>query len=791
MFRTILLLFTLALFSELPAQSLHLLTQSDGDVVRLRWAVDDAKDWLWANDNGYTISRLARKVNGQTLSVGDQAASRTVLFSNVRPLAETEWAADDLSQAAKQLLYSSDWDVENTGTFAGVVEAEENLENQLFFAHALAERDFQLATRLALGATDNNPAAGTEYVYVITVNGLTHEGRPLNAGAKGGLGQGIADLAPVTGLLVESGDTSVRVGWSTEATEHLYTSYDIFRAPAGNSAFTKANEAPYFYGATGPDDPKLAVFTDSIATYGDYDYYVVGRTPFGFFGTPSDTISASSRPNALNIRMRLDSVVATETALTLHWPSVSDEHNNTMVAQRIYRAANVKSTYELVTDGSLGISDRAWTDEDPLVSAYYIIELEDENGHLYRTQPQLGQLEDQTPPATPVGFAGEDLGDGSLVLTWDKNTESDFKGYRLFRCYARGGEFAVVGPDIITDTTFTDNLRGIIVNDSIFYRLHAEDGRANASTKTPVLIVARVDITPPGKPTLARINATPAGIAVDWEYSADDDIVRHELQRRLNGTRDWTTVVTVAAGSEDDYLVENFEAAGSVNYVDESQLPRGEYDYQFLAFDDAGLGAGSEIVTLRPHDSGERGEIRDLAVGFTCADSTVTTGLDEARNQSISNFLSSFEDNQQVTDIEFKSVFQAMEMSGWVTSTQFAEWQDMTPPEVYEQVKELYAENGPQTKRTNCTIQLEWGYQLDPSIQHFQVYRSRRESRLRPYVVLPLSHFYEGPVPTGSQSLSYTDTDVQPGVRYVYKVMAVHKDGGFSREGSGVTVVVE
>jgi hypothetical protein len=39
--------------------------------------------------------------------------------------------------------------------------------------------------------------------------------------------------------------------------------------------------------------------------------------------------------------------------------------------------------------------------------------------------------------------------------------------------------------------------------------------------------------------------------------------------------------------------------------------------------------------------------------------------------------------------------------------------------------------------------------------------------------------------------LSYTDTDVQPGVRYVYKVMAVHKDGGFSREGSGVTVVVE
>jgi hypothetical protein len=28
-------------------------------------------------------------------------------------------------------------------------------------------------------------------------------------------------------------------------------------------------------------------------------------------------------------------------------------------------------------------------------------------------------------------------------------------------------------------------------------------------------------------------------------------------------------------------------------------------------------------------------------------------------------------------------------------------------------------------------------------------------------------------------------------VRYIYKVMAVHWDGGYSKEGRGVTVVVE
>lgn len=47
------------------------------------------------------------------------------------------------------------------------------------------------------------------------------------------------------------------------------------------------------------------------------------------------------------------------------------------------------------------------------------------------------------------------------------------------------------------------------------------------------------------------------------------------------------------------------------------------------------LGAGSEIVAVRPHDSGERGEIQDLAVSAGCADSVVVTDLDEAYQVAI------------------------------------------------------------------------------------------------------------------------------------------------------------
>ena len=111
------------------------MTQAQGQEVRIRWAIGDPELWLRANENGYVISRMTRAVNGQVLSVGDQAASRVTLKNNLKPRNENNWPADDLNQAAKQLLDSAGWNVTPQGEFdfADAVAAEENLENRLFF----------------------------------------------------------------------------------------------------------------------------------------------------------------------------------------------------------------------------------------------------------------------------------------------------------------------------------------------------------------------------------------------------------------------------------------------------------------------------------------------------------------------------------------------------------------------------------------------------------------------------------------------------------------------------------
>jgi len=268
-------------------------------------------------------------------------------------------------------------------------------------------------------------------------------------------------------------------------------------------------------------------------------------------------------------------------------------------------------------------------------------------------------------------------------------------------------------------------------------------------------------------------------------------VVRHELQRRVTGSGDWETVATIPAGEEADFIVENFDVAGTINFVDDGDLLRGNYDYQFLAYDDADLSSGSETVTLRPYDSGERGEIRDVGLRFACTDSLIISVIDEAVDQNLLNLLQAYQDNGQLTEEQRKQTLQALEMNGLLTASDFEEWGALSPGAFVDRIKELRDVNRPTKKRTNCSVVLEWSYPIDPTIQHFQVLRSRKGSRLRPYKVLPPAYFFEGALPVGRQLLSFEDTDAEVGARYVYKVLALHIGGGYSMEGSGVTVLVE
>ena len=203
------------------------------------------------------------------------------------------------------------------------------------------------------------------------------------------------------------------------------------------------------------------------------------------------------------------------------------------------------------------------------------------------------------------------------------------------------------------------------------------------------------------------------------------------------------------------------------------------------------LGAGSEIVTLRPYDDGSRGEIQDMAISFTCTSTTVESALDETLREIMEKIINVQQAGESIPVEYRKATIMGLEMNGLLTATQFSEWLALNDADFAARVAEVFGANGPKTELTDCSVELEWSYPLSPGLLHFQVLRSRRGSRLRPYKVLPVAYFFPGAVPTGRQLLTWSDTDAQSGVRYIYQVAAVHGDGGYSQEGAGVTVVVE
>ncbi|MEL7162414.1 MAG: hypothetical protein AAFN92_16770, partial [Bacteroidota bacterium] len=378
---------------------------------------------------------------------------------------------------------------------------------------------------------------------------------------------------------------------------------------------------------------------------------------------------------------------------------------------------------------------------------------------------------------------GSDRGDGTIQLNWEANTEVDLKGYQLFRCFARGGEFALVG-DVITATEWSDDLTGTVINDSIYYRLAAMDERANVSPKTPVLVIARADVTPPSTPLLMRADPTPDGVAFKWAFSTDDDIVRHELQRRPTGTPDWVTILNVPAGAEGEYR----NGDDAPDYLDETPLQRRRYDYQLLAFDDAGLGAGSQVLTLTPYDDGQRSAIEHINLIQECQDTVYDHALPSVTQEHIETSLATIQSVGDLTESERVNLYMDLRMHDLIISYE-DKWRNYATYKIVERL-ELILLQTERVRITNCTVELKWFHDLDPDILHFQIYRSRRGSRLRPYKSLPTTYF-AGQPGLGFNLLGWKDTDVEHGLRYVYKIGVVYRDGGFARQSAGVTVLVE
>ena len=72
----------------------------------------------------------------------------------------------------------------------------------------------------------------------------------------------------------------------------------------------------------------------------------------------------------------------------------------------------------------------------------------------------------------PTGFVSR-TGDRSIVLHWDKNSEPNLSGYRVYRSPSIGGPFVAQSPSLVTSPGFCDLTAGVINGQTNFYQVTA------------------------------------------------------------------------------------------------------------------------------------------------------------------------------------------------------------------------------------------------------------------------------------------------------------------------------
>ena len=164
---------------------------------------------------------------------------------------------------------------------------------------------------------------------------------------------------------------------------------------------------------------------------------------------PRGKVSDCSAPVALHVETPLArpadlKAANAEQAVRLTWQGAGAKY-------RIFRAEGDQQPQQI------GESDRAEYLDAPIEYGkpyrYYVQAIAGESRQSDASEPAPITPKDEFPPAVPVGLAA-DPGVNTIELSWQRNTESDFQGYNVYRAVEGGAPEKVAS--LITAPAYSD-----------------------------------------------------------------------------------------------------------------------------------------------------------------------------------------------------------------------------------------------------------------------------------------------------------------------------------------------
>ncbi|UXP33660.1 hypothetical protein N6H18_06800 [Reichenbachiella agarivorans] len=542
--------------------------------IYLRWAPENAVSWQLANKYGYTIERFRIMQNGRLV---DSPERKVLLPYALKPSPLENWepySDDDYVGVAAQAIYGESFEVEEPSAteMMRVINASRELENRFSFALYAADMSIKAAELSGLFVSDQEVYAGEKYVYKIYVSSpvATHVSDTAS------IYIGLADEVPLPqpfDVKVAFEDQVSVISWNAQIHQKVYNTYWVERSDDGTS-FKSITDVPIV--STYQRNPSERIYKgDSLSANGiRYYYRVIGVDAFGFEGPPSEIVDGTGLP-VFKIAPTIASHEISETQeVTLYW-KVPQVDLSLLHSFSISRESG-STGFNAPIANDLPAKTRQFTDSLPHSSNYYIVTAHDDYGRKIASFPYMVQLDDSIPPSRPVGLKGSISDLGIVSLTWDENTESDLRGYKVYKSnYADEDGFIELPGQMVTQALVEDSIALDNLTEKIYYRVKAFDKRQNPSEFSDIIELKKPDLIPPVSPVFTNIKNDSLGILVQWENSPSEDMELQLLYRRAADQSDWELVYT--------------QQDGFTFYLDEESEHNTRYAYTLIAVDDDGL----------------------------------------------------------------------------------------------------------------------------------------------------------------------------------------------------------
>jgi hypothetical protein len=540
-------------------QELSLIYYKTSDKIMLRWAPAKASYWIENNKHGYVIERYT-VLRDSTRVFPPQ---KHLLANNIKPAPLATWEdlseKDDYAAIVAQAIYGESFLLdlpENPNNPYQIIQLANDQETRYNYTLLACDLSYPVAKLAGLGFEDSLINQNESYLYKIYGQSYAS----LDTAYAYVPSKDSPPLPSIKNLEADFGDRIVSLSWDLGFLNNYYSSYILERSNDNESFVRVGNKPSLFTTAESREEISVAIKTDSLqANNSRYYYRVRGVSPFGIVGPPSNTVSGEGR-NAYNFSVEILNITDDEVKINVSWKTDPDILQSQFELATIFLSKD-GSQFEAI-DSVKTIS--GFHLKESASTSYFKIEVKDRNGQKHISLPYLYQPKDSIPPETPINLIGTCDSLGKINLRWNRNSDLDLAGYRIFKSISKNSSFRQITSAAVNDTSFNDQVDLNTIRGYIYYQVQAVDHRGNKSDKSGVLAVELKDFLSPTSPRIVDYRVNSQIVEITYAPSPSKDVVAYVLHKIVNDSLEFTR--KFSPNIDTRHIIDSLNYVGTFKY---------------------------------------------------------------------------------------------------------------------------------------------------------------------------------------------------------------------------------